>query len=504
MGLRGDLIAFFPDMFCPSCGEKAVGAVRFCRKCGKQLPSAEPVVDGFETLRVPVQQLVKTEELSNENTTEPQGAIPPPDDKARMAAVTEVLHVSDFIEDDSTDEDLSRPIVAPEDIEMSKVFEDAESLLDDLFIERPQGGLQIADPPPSPFATRVDEPAAAQPEPSAFEPPPAEIEKPAEPLPISDPEAEIEQETQLALGRHPSVADAIRAEAPTENTAGRQEKKKTRWGLIAAGLFAVLLILGAVAGFAIWYFIVKPGPIAISNTNAETPPSTPPPTPPTIPDGMVLVAGGEFMMGSDRGDEYSRPPQKMTVASFYIDIYEVTNEEYKKFVDQKSYKPPQQWTNGEYPAGQARFPVTGVNWEDANAYAAWAGKRLPTEAEWEFAARGNDGRMYPWGENWDPKMANAAGQVQAMQEVGKRPGKSPFGAFDMAGNAWEWTASDAAAYPGGKEFVANGKALKVIRGGFWGSDVKVASSVGRRAYGASGEPEGYPNTGIRCAKSLEK
>src|SRR5688572_1012757 len=122
---------------------------------------------------------------------------------------------------------------------------------------------------------------------------------------------------------------------------------------------------------------------------------------------MAYVPGGDFTMGRDDGDEYERPAHLVTVKPFFIDLNEVTNEDYEKFVKEKGYQPPASWKTGTYPEGAGRLPVTGVNWEDANAYAAWAGKRLPTEEEWEFAARGADGRTYPWGNEWQPGQANA-------------------------------------------------------------------------------------------------
>ena len=96
------------------------------------------------------------------------------------------------------------------------------------------------------------------------------------------------------------------------------------------------------------------------------------------------------------------------------------------------------------------------------------------------------------------------GNAHRLREVGLGSGKSPFGMLDMVGNAWEWTSSEAKAYPGGSEFVKNSLKQMVIRGGYWGSNIKTASAVGRRAYGATGEKEGYPNTGFRCVKDPDR
>jgi formylglycine-generating enzyme required for sulfatase activity len=169
---------------------------------------------------------------------------------------------------------------------------------------------------------------------------------------------------------------------------------------------------------------------------------------PTAPTGMVYVPGGEFMMGRDDGtSEAEKPAHKVSVNPFFMDIYEVTNEQYLEFVKAANHKTPTDWKNGNYPNGQAKFPVVGVDWNDANAFAKWAGKRLPIEEEWEFAARGTQNFLYPWGNDWKDGNANVGSQ--SFSEVGKFRGASPFGIYDMVGNAWEWTASDFKAYSKG-------------------------------------------------------
>ncbi len=235
------------------------------------------------------------------------------------------------------------------------------------------------------------------------------------------------------------------------------------------------------------------------NRNAASTPT--PAVSPALPPGMAYVPAGEFMMGRDEkdgGDEYERPAHKVAVKSFFIDLYEVTCEEYKKCVDEKKCQSPQGWVSGNYEAGAARHPVTGVNWDDANAYAKWSGKRLPTEEEWEYAARGGDGRRYPWGNEWKPEFANANGASSGMADVGSYKGASPFGAFDMVGNAWEWTASALKPYPGGK-LLKVGSDKKVIRGGSFQTKKETATTTYRFPYGARGQSS-YATSGFRCAK----
>ncbi|HMG75003.1 MAG TPA: SUMF1/EgtB/PvdO family nonheme iron enzyme [Pyrinomonadaceae bacterium] len=222
------------------------------------------------------------------------------------------------------------------------------------------------------------------------------------------------------------------------------------------------------------------------------------------PARMAYVPGGEFVMGRDDGDEYERPAHKVTVKPFYIDLYEVTREDYKKCVDEQKCPPPQGWTNGSYPEGTARQPATGVSWDAANVFAKWAGKRLPTEEEWEFAARGTDGRRYPWGNDWKQGLANANSASTFLVDVGTYKGESPYGAFDMAGNAWEWTATKMAPYAGGTlpARVKISDDTKVIRGGTYQSNSNQVTTTFRRGYPTPGEND-YSIMGFRCVKNVQ-
>jgi formylglycine-generating enzyme required for sulfatase activity len=204
------------------------------------------------------------------------------------------------------------------------------------------------------------------------------------------------------------------------------------------------------------------------------------------PSDMVLIPAGDFLMGDEK--------QSVHVDAFFIDKYPVTNAEYAKFVEATGHPPPPNWEErgGTYPPDRANHPVVFVNWFDAQDYAAWAGKRLLTEAEWEKAARGTDGRVYPWGDWFDKVMCNASeAGIGGTTPVGKYSpfGDSPYKVCDMAGNVWEWTATD----------WAPGSSSKVQRGGSFVN----RGSYARCAYRYLGVPEPRnPNVGFRCGMSV--
>jgi serine/threonine-protein kinase len=170
-------------------------------------------------------------------------------------------------------------------------------------------------------------------------------------------------------------------------------------------------------------------------------------------EGLTYVKAGKFKMGY--GGEKARPNEKPEREAecdhgFYIGVYEVTNEEYSRFLAATKRAAPSHWKDGKYPDGQGRYPVTRVSWADALAYCEWLSKekgggyRLPNEIEWEYAARGEDGRLYPFGNEFVPgKVNSAAAGKDGPVEVGQfKDGRGPFGTFDQAGNVWEWTSSD--------------------------------------------------------------
>jgi formylglycine-generating enzyme required for sulfatase activity len=185
------------------------------------------------------------------------------------------------------------------------------------------------------------------------------------------------------------------------------------------------------------------------------------------PEGMVKVPGGSFvfrvrgteiegnsMNGVDVQYPWEDSPRRfhentMTIKPFYIDKFPVTNTQFKQFLDATHYAPRdpgnflRDWKNGIYPQGWDNRPVTWVSLEDARAYAAWAGKRLPHEWEWQFAAQGPDGRTYPWGNDWNPVNVSTPDTGRTMrgpESVGQHPqAASPYGVQDLVGNVWQWT-----------------------------------------------------------------
>ena len=229
-------------------------------------------------------------------------------------------------------------------------------------------------------------------------------------------------------------------------------------------------------------------------------------------DGMTLlyVPAGEFTMGSDSSGSDSIPVHTVYLDAFWIDKTEVTNGMYDKCLKAGQCGPHDSVhssTRNFYYGSVVydKYPVIFVTWEDARAYCSWAGRRLPTEAEWEKAARGVDGRTYPWGNDTpNNNLLNYNAAIGDATEVGKYPnGASPYGALDMAGNVWEWVqdwynetyyASSPASNPLGPD----SGTYRVQRGGSWVIDDHYIRSATRYwAYLMSG----YNYVGFRCAMS---
>ena len=238
---------------------------------------------------------------------------------------------------------------------------------------------------------------------------------------------------------------------------------------------------------------------------------------------MVLVPAGPFTMGSNDGLPAERPEHVVTLDAYVIDRYEVSLQLYRKFLQAARYDAPPTWDD-EAAETVGDRPAVGMSWEDAAAYCAWAGKRLPTEAEWEKAARGTDGRRYPWGPMqpfvdianynrgvWVSEaitLVSVAGGVEGMSVCHglKAGGRSPYGLHHMAGNAAEWIADwyDRTYYGKSPDKNPTGPAngeKRVIRGGSW-ADLPVALSASARV---AAEPGFQDRTiGFRCAMDAKK
>ena len=230
-------------------------------------------------------------------------------------------------------------------------------------------------------------------------------------------------------------------------------------------------------------------------------------------DGMVLVyvPAGEFQMGSEDGSDDEKPIHTVYLGAFWIDQTEVTNAMYARCMESGKCNPPSStksstrdsyYGNPDYDD----YPVIYVSWNDAVAYCEWAGRRLPTEAEWEKAARWDENaqaqRVYPWGNSIDVGYVNYSPYVGDTTPVGSyENGASFHGAYDMAGNVWEWTSSVYRSYPysatDGRDYLtASGD--RVLRGGAWNSFYNGVRSANRSRYGSSSTSD---SVGFRCASS---
>ena len=259
-----------------------------------------------------------------------------------------------------------------------------------------------------------------------------------------------------------------------------------------------------------------------------------PPSEPIAPEGMVSIPASEFQMGNDEwGANNEQPVHTVYLDAFFMDKHEVTNFEYQQFVranpswqkdkiDDRFHNGNylKDWQENAYPSGKTRHPVVYVSWYAAMAYAQWAGKRLPTEAEWEYTTRGGlVGKEFPWGDEWDPDQAHTGewrngSRTGGTAKVGQYP-PNGYGLYDMSGNVWEWCLDeyDADFYStsprenpfsstNGLDWVINNftdvESDRVVRGGSWydtGTELRVYSR-------SSKEPsKTYFDTGFRCVKA---
>jgi formylglycine-generating enzyme required for sulfatase activity len=221
---------------------------------------------------------------------------------------------------------------------------------------------------------------------------------------------------------------------------------------------------------------------------------------------MVLVPAGEFIMGSEQGDDDEQPVHRVFLDSFYLDTFEVTNGRFAKFVAAIQSEPPWGFADHDTPVLHADRPVRWVTWLEATGYCLWAGKRLPTEAEWEKAARGTDGRTYPWGQEPPTPVHAVFGLKEGAETVApigdREKGISPYGIHDLAGNLYEWVTDwyDDAFYTTTPTINPRGPAEGPAKGQRGGSYINSPYRL-RASFRTKGDPtEHDPHVGFRCAQ----
>lgn len=249
-----------------------------------------------------------------------------------------------------------------------------------------------------------------------------------------------------------------------------------------------------------------PQPTAAGATAAEaTAQASPTAAPQAGVDTPIMdIAAGSFQMGSDAGNADAKPAHKVDVAAFKLDQLEVTNDDFQKFADATGYQTDAEKGGDDgwkaFAKGNGNYPVVKVSWNDASAFCKWAGKRLPTETEWEYAARSADALAYPYGNTYDPKRQNGKDSgLRGTAAVGSYPdGASPFKILDMAGNVAEWTSSKPEHYPGNtSDSKLYGDNLYIVRGGGWFSSQDQLASYFRNS---AVPTTANDDLGFRCAK----
>jgi len=264
--------------------------------------------------------------------------------------------------------------------------------------------------------------------------------------------------------------------------------------------------------------VARPNPPAISTPAPVSPANaTPPPQAASrCASNQVAIPGGTFWMGLEDGDSNEKPVHKVTLSPYCMDKTEVTVAAYRACVQSGECRPPDTGVSCTWGQnGLDGHPINCVDWNQAKAYCDWTGGRLPTEAEWEFAARGNDGRKYPWGN--EPPTAQLCwggegndlgkGHRHGTCPIGYYPsGASPFGVLDMAGNVSEWTADSYAPYPSeGQRDPHRSRpdtSHRVFRGGSWGEGYP--SSVRATSRSMFDFDDRCENVGFRCARGAKR
>jgi formylglycine-generating enzyme required for sulfatase activity len=227
-----------------------------------------------------------------------------------------------------------------------------------------------------------------------------------------------------------------------------------------------------------------------------------------VPPNMVLIPAGEFTMGKNSPNQTDwQPEHKVSVDAFYMDQYEVTNKQYYEFCKETRNPLPEFWGLSQFKCSldYPDHPVVGISFIDADRYARWAGKRLPTEAEWEYASRGGlPNSNFPWGDNIDSTLVNYGKRYKTTLKVGSfKP--NGYGLFDITGNVWEWTSDYYGADYYSNSPLQNPKGptsgrFKVIRGGSWHSGAMCVQTYYRNGLSPSWIDFAV---GFRCVKSIK-
>jgi serine/threonine protein kinase/formylglycine-generating enzyme required for sulfatase activity len=315
---------------------------------------------------------------------------------------------------------------------------------------------------------------------------------------MDDGSQSVAEETVLQVGRdtQPEVGWQP-SQPPFQASVPSVETKRKPTALIIAGVAAVFVVLVlVVAGVLVSRRWTGTKTTTQPGLGGPTTPATSGSHPSAPPRAeMANIEGGTFQIGQNEVatkspyDLSQYPARSVTVKSFWMDKTEVTNAEYADFVRETKYTAPSYWSNGKPRSGQEQWPVTNVSLADAKAFAEWRGKRdsmkyrLPTEEEWEYAARnGSQDTLYPWGNQWLDDRANV--DANSLRPVGAYPqGASKWGVLDLIGNAWEWTSTKAAPYPG-NTVLSIPQGQVIIRGGAYVESARGADAITatRRSY----------------------
>jgi formylglycine-generating enzyme required for sulfatase activity/rRNA maturation endonuclease Nob1 len=448
---------------CPRCHAEATPYAQFCEVCGQNLTASE--IEPFS-----IEEDAEVHQNTLEVAVPTENHLPVEEAELDPTRTTErVLALDTLIPDAS--------VTSPE---IYVTRESAPVQITELYYGDTQLDVPDTDP--------LEEPAKVSP-PVERRPPPS-IRMTVERQALTRKEIE-----NLKLDDIDDVdndyLDAAAAARTPSTSLGPSASQRIPWqaAIIGVCLIVFFLLIGIIA----WREFSKR-----RNLNAASSASSPPPaaSAAAIPEGMIAIPGGMLRMGREEGDPFERPTHTVAVAPFLIDRTEVTNEQYQKFVQETGHRAPSPWENGAFARNQGKLPVVNVSWQDATDYAHWAGKRLPSEAEWEFAARGTEARLYPWGSKWETGRANVrdGGSGRIVPVGSYSEGASKFGVLDLSGNVWEWTSSELTNYSDANEVLAPGK---VIRGGAWDVPRDRATATYRGVVQAD---RTYDKTGFRCAR----